>query len=35
MKFDRKHILFTILLIILLISLAIRVWGHLRVTFSI
>lgn len=27
MKFNRKHILFTILLIILLISLAIRVWG--------
>lgn len=27
MKFDRKHILFTILLIILLISIAIRVWG--------
>lgn len=29
MKFDRKHIFFTILLIILLISVAIRVWGLL------
>lgn len=27
MKFDRKHIFFTIFLIIVLISIAIRVWG--------
>ncbi len=27
MKIDRKHILVTIVLIILLISLAIKVWG--------